>query len=169
MDNAWTKASTMPREYQSAASAFHPSWGIIMNGGICYDCSDEVTLTKDAAEFYNIEPVPIDGSDIGSCVAAINSNMIFTTALKQEIGAGNEGQNKTFMYYKDLGAWVPLPDMPTSRSAVGCGVARDANGNAEVVVVGGVAGVADFTDTVEIFNVKDESWRTGEFFEQELH
>ena len=70
---------------------------------------------------------------------------------------------------RDTREWVQLPDMPTGRWAMRCGVVvGDGNGMAEVVVVGGElppqSGNGYYLDTVEIFNVATESWRTGKNF-----
>ena len=55
-----------------------------------------------------------------------------------------------------------MEDMPTARDEVMCGPVKGRAGGPveEVVVAGGCTG--DPTAVVEIFNVKLESWRTGE-------
>ena len=130
-----------------------------MSGGLN---SYEVTITKDAENFESLAPMPRFSSD--HCVAGIDSNMLFTTGLGSH-------DNETYMYYRDTGEWVQLADMPTGRNSMGCGVVGDGNGMAEVVVVGGelppfldTPGNGYDLDTVEIFNVATEAWRTGKNF-----
>ena len=126
-DDTWTKKSTIPRDFVSGGSAFHPGWGIIMSGGFV---TNEVTLTKDGVEFEQLEPVGDIYYSYFHCIAAVNSSMLFTTGL-------GSNDDESYMYYKDTKEWVSLPNMPTRREGMGCGVVRDENGKIEVVVVGG--------------------------------
>ena len=153
-EDSWTKTSTIPRDFDSGAPAFHPGWGIIMSGG--YPSYDEVTITMDGETFEDLTPMPY--SSYYHCIAAINSDILFTTGL------GN-GKDQTYLYYRDTGEWVPLPDMPTGRYSMGCGVVVDDTGSAEVVVVGGL-GSGQYLDTVEIFNLEETTWRTGMCFKR---
>ena len=158
-DNTWTKASTIPRHFAAGASAFHPAWGIIMSGGLdpIGISFDEVTVTKDGAEFEEVEPMP--SASYYHCVAAVNDNMLFTTGL-------GFYDDESYMYYKDTKEWVTLPNMPTGRNSMGCGVVSDSSGKVEVVVVGGYGFGNLQLNTVEVFNVAENSWRTGEYFKQ---
>ena len=91
------------------------------------------------------------------CVAAINSNLIFTTGL-------GENEDESFMYDRDLKEWSSLPSMPTGRSRMGCGVVRDSSGKVEVVVGGGeilIESVLESVDVVEIFDIEEKRWRTA--------
>ena len=83
------------------------------------------------------------------CVAALDANTLFVTGL----GSKND---ESYKYDRDMKEWIFLPNMPTGRSEMGCGVVRDDSGNVEVVVVGG-----DNMDIVEIFNFEENSWRQG--------
>ena len=156
-EDSWTKTSTIPRDFDSGAPAFHPGWGIIMSGG--YPSYDEVTITKDGETFEDLTPMP--NSKWFHCIAAVNSDILFTTGLT----TGN-GYKKTYLYYRDTGEWVPLPDMPTGRNGMGCGVVVDDRGSDEVVVVGGYDSGGHYLDTVEIFNLEEATWRTGRYFKQ---
>ena len=147
-DDTWTKTSTIPRDFDRGASAFHPAWGIIMSGGGLDD--DEMTVTKDIVEFEELEPMPYASYD--HCVAAVNANTLFTTGL-------GSSDDESYMYYKDTKEWVSLPNMPTGRYAMGCGVVSDGSGKVEVVVVGGYN--SGYLTTVEVFNIEENSWRTA--------
>ena len=147
----------MPTDFNGAASAFHPAWGIIMSGGSDFSLPGDpadVTTTKDAKEFESLAPMPDNSME--HCIAAINANMIFATGL-------GESEDLSFMYSKETGVWSPMPNMPTRRTKLGCGVVRDGGGKPEVVVVGGYdpSAISPFKDVVEIFSVEDETWRTG--------
>ena len=50
--------------------------------------------------------------------------------------------------------------MPTGRLYTGCGVVRLEDGSNYVVVVGGL-NANNRVDTVEIFSVEEQKWRTG--------
>ena len=50
--------------------------------------------------------------------------------------------------------------MPTGRLNNFCGQVNTAQGKQEIVVAGGNDGLS-VIDTVEIFSVEDETWRTG--------
>ena len=162
-DDTWTMTSDqIPREVNSAASTYHPAWGIIMAGGIscqfCDETTANVTTTKNAVDFEELAPMPTGISSTQHCIAAIDADTIFTTGLGIE-------EDESFMYYRSTGQWVSVPNLPTGRSGMGCGVVMDGSGRAEVVVVGGIDkdafGLSGFLDTVEIFNVVEGSWRTG--------
>ena len=115
----------------------------------------QVTITRDAKEFESIASMPY--GSYYHCIAAINANKIFVTGL-------GDGDDLSFMYSKDTGAWSPMPELPTRRYAMGCGVVRDGVGKSEVVVIGGYGirdGDRDVFDTVEIFSVEQQTWRTG--------
>ena len=109
-----------------------------------------VTTTKDGKEFESLAAMPY--SSDGICVAGIDTNSIFITGLGWDY-------DMSYMYYKDTGEWVTLPNMPTGRDSMGCGVVRDGSGRAQVVVVGGAK--YEHLNTVEIFNVEEEKWSTG--------
>ena len=151
----------MPRyNYYFAATAYHEAWGLMLSSGENDDgscCYDAVTITNDAKEFYDTSPMPYGGGS-SHCIAAIDANRLFTTGLDS---FGDE--DKSYLYYKDTGEWAPLPDMPTGRYEMGCGVVRDGNGQIEVVVVGGRV-YPDYINTVEIFNIEEATWRTGKYF-----
>ena len=129
----------------------------MMIGGINQGLgSNEVTVTKDAAEFEELEPLPY--SSYHHCVAGIDDTTIFVTGL-------GTNDDESFMYYKDTKEWVSLPNMPTGRLYMGCGVVGDVGDGrgVEVVVVGGyIPGSFSYLDVVEIFDVAKNSWRTGE-------
>ena len=131
-------------------------------GGCYYDgrscCLDQVTVTKDGEEFYELEPLP-HPSNFETCIAAVNASMLFTTGL-------GDNEDESYLFYNDTGEWVPVPNMPTGRNLFSCGVVRDLQkGQTEVVVVGGQEQyVSGYIDTVEIFNVEERSWRTGKCF-----
>ena len=113
--------------------------------------SDRVTTTKDGKEFEPLAAMPYSSDEI--CFAGIDTNMIFITGLGRRY-------NLSYMYYKDTGEWVTLPNLPTGRYGMGCGVVRDGSGRAQVVVVGGAL-YSEYLNTVEIFNVEEEKWSTG--------
>ena len=117
-----------------------------------------MTVTKDGVKFEGLEPMPYGGT--AHCIAAVNETTLFVTGL-------GSSHYFSYMYYADTKEWVSLPNMPTRREGMGCGVVRDENGKIEVVVVGGAIDNLDtYLNTVEVFNVAENSWRTGEFFKQ---
>ena len=154
-EDSWTKTSTIPRDFDREAHAFHPGWGIIMSGG--YPYYDEVTITMDGEVFEDLKPMPY--SSYIHCIAAINSDILFTTGL-------GSGDDESYLYYRDTGGWFPLPNMPTGRYNMGCGVVVDDTGSANVVVVGGTNSSGQDLDTVEIFNLEETTWRTGTYFKR---
>merc|ERR1719245_1866346 len=79
------------------------------------------------------------------CVAAIDANTIFVTGL-------GTFDDQSYTYDRDTKEWYYLPNMPTGRLGMGCGVVRDDSGNVEVV--GG-----ERFGVVEIFNIEENSWR----------
>lgn len=68
---------------------------------------------------------------------------------------------KTYIFRNSKGSWDRMEDMPTPRDEVMCGPVKAHTGGPveEVVVAGGCTG--DPTAVVEIFNLKFQSWRTG--------
>ena len=123
---------------------------------------DEMTITKNAKDFENLAPIPSDGSYFPSeCVAAIDADRIFSTGLRRCV-AGRCGKVGSFMYTKRNDEWVEMPEMPTGKTSMACGVAMDGNGHAEVVVIGGSwRHSGSWEHGVEIFNVDEEIWRNG--------
>ena len=150
-EDTWTKASTIPRTIDNAASAFHPAWGIIMSG--IHGQYAEVITTKDAEYFEELEPLP--DYSVNYCVAAIDENTIFVTGL-------GWNDDESFKYDRDKKEWISLPNMPTGRYFLGCGVVRDGSGKIEVIVFGGIdTEYNEKLDLVEIFDIEENSWRTA--------
>ena len=114
--------------------------------------SDGVSTTKDGKHFDSLAPMPYS-TEHTPCVAGIDTNSIFITGLGWDY-------DMSYMYYKDTGEWVTLPNLPTGRYGMMCGVVRDGSGRAQVVVVGGAL-YSEYLNTVEIFNVEEEKWSTG--------
>ena len=98
--------------------------------------------------------LPAAVPEVGSsyCVAGIDENRIFITAL---------GYERTYMYDKRTEEWESLPEMPVRRSQMGCGVARNDAGNAHVVVVGGYSQDVGYVQAVDIYSVEDQRWTRG--------
>ena len=89
------------------------------------------------------------------------------SALFVSVGAADSAtySNVSYIYDALADSWSRAADMPTGRNGHGCGAI---NGGSEVVVAGRAAsvtgsdaGVADL-DSVEIYNVETDTWRTGE-------
>ena len=115
--------------------------------------SAEVIITRDTTEFESLPPMPYLSNF--HCIAAIYESLIFATGL-------GENNDLSFMYIKDSEAWSPMPNMPSGRQDMGCGVFRAGVGKPEVVVVGGsMPDPPYYLDVVEIFSVEQETWRTG--------
>ena len=73
---------------------------------------------------------------------------------------GSDASVKTHIYRSSSGQWVEVEDMPTGRLNNYCGRVNTAQGKQEIVVAGGHHG-GSVVDTVEIFSIEDEQWRTG--------
>ena len=154
--NSWEKASDeLPRDIDAAARAFQRDWGIIMAGGRKNDgdcCSYNVTYTSSGKYFKDLEPLP--DASYYYCVTGINSSHIFVTGLGQN-------NKNTYLYSTWTNQWQSLPQMPTGRRYTGCGVVRLEDGSNSVVVAGGLNANSDRVDTVEIYLVEVQKWRTG--------
>ena len=117
-------------------------------------------VTKNAEDFEELPPMPY--KSYWHCVAAIDENRIFVSGVGSGSLSSAKANEKALMFHKSRGQWESLPNMPTPRWSMGCGVVRDGKGGVEVVVVGGyVAPGRERTYVVEIFNVNEERWRTG--------
>ena len=125
-----------------------------MGGGCCSD--DGVAVTTTGEDFRGLAPIP--EADSSFCVAGINASHIFATGL-------GPAEDNSYMFNAQSGEWSGLPKMPTGRSAMGCGVVRDGDGKASVVVIGGYGHGEDthhgYLDTVEIYSVEKKRWTTG--------
>ena len=154
--NSWEKASDeIPRDINAAASAFQDDWGIIMAGGRKNDgncCSYNVTYTSSGQYFNDLEQ--LQDSSLYYCLIGINSSHIFVTGL-------GENETNTYMYSTWTNQWQSLPPMPTGRRYTGCGVISLEDGSKSVVVTGGLNVKSDRFDTVEIYSVEEQKWRTG--------
>ena len=73
---------------------------------------------------------------------------------------GSEASLKTHIYRASTGLWSEVQDMPTGRLNNYCGRITTAEGKQEIVVAGG-HGDTSLLDTVEIYSVEDDEWRTG--------
>ena len=83
--------------------------------------------------------------------------------MRGSINLRNDGAGaslKTHIYRVSNGQWNEVEDMPTGRLNNYCGQVNTAQGKKEIVVAGGNDG-SSVIDTVEIFSVEDETWRTG--------
>ena len=154
--NSWEKTSDeIPRDINAAAVTFQEDWGIIMAGGRKNDgdcCSYNVTFTSSGQDFKDLEL--LSDSSVYFCVTGINSTHIFMTGLGLY-------DTDTYIYSTWTNQWQSLPPMLTGRRYTGCGVVRLEDGSNSVVVAGGLTPYSDRVDTVEIYLVEVQMWRTG--------
>ena len=79
--------------------------------------------------------------------------------LRREDGGGWPGSNRAYRFHKKSEDWTELPNMLSGRTAHNCGVAKAMTGK-EVVVAGGYR-YGSPLNSVEIFSIEDNMWRSG--------
>jgi hypothetical protein len=98
------------------------------------------------------------------CLAVLENGDLFV-AGGQPKGTAQE----TFIYVKEKRKWERCPDMIKGRKFASCGVVRRGGGGGEeIVVAGGSSGGSGWScPAVEIFNVRERTWRHGKQIEIE--
>ena len=160
--SAWEESGSMLSSRGLMGHAYSDAFGLALIAG--YDKSCEriasAEATYDGAAFRPLAPLPETAFQL--CAVALGESALFVS-----VGAADSAtySNVSYIYDALADSWSRAADMPTGRNGHGCGAI---NGGSEVVVAGGAAsvtgsdaGVADL-DSVEIYNVETDTWRTGE-------
>ena len=113
-------------------------------------------------------------------VALDGDNLFVTGGYIDDDYTQKTDSNKSFLYHSDIMEWEEVPDLPTARSYLLCGMVHNANGDQEVIAAGGSGGWGprglfaiqkaisarsetkySYSRVVEIYNVQSKEWRRG--------
>lgn len=159
--NAWEESGAMLSSRGLMGHAYSDAYGLALIGG--YDKSCErlasAETTEDGLSFRPISPLPETAFQL--CAVSLDESSMFVS-----VGAADSGtySNVSYIYDGIADSWTRVADMPTGRNGHGCGAI---SGGREVAVAGGATSVGEpetveYLDSVEIYNVETDSWRTGE-------
>ena len=112
----------------------------------------ETRYTQDGEIFGNLPDIPVGLSR--HCMVALDSDDLYVTGGYTPTD-GTRG--KSFLYHSDTMEWEQLPDIPTPRDNMACGMVHNSAGEQEIISAGG-----DYSDLVEIYNLQSGQWRTGQ-------
>ena len=147
----------MPTPIGEAGCAFSSEHGLLIAGGTSGSDvlgTDAVINTRDGEIFEALPPMP--AAKVEHCLVALDGGDLFVTG-----GLSPLPSEKTYIFSSISWEWVEVADMPTGRYTLMCGLIHN-GGNREVVASGGF--YFQYFNTVEIYSVEDNSWRTGKFF-----
>lgn len=170
--DSWTKSGSMQEKKYGSAAAAHPSHGWVITGGIGGNDLGAKTLssaesTKDGRNFRGFTQLPLGLS--GHCLVPLEggeSGDFLLTGGDREMR--NDYNKQTFLYKE--GEWRKVEDMPTARRGLTCGTVRSRPGGPveQVIAAGGFVtvltddeSIETYLPTVEIYDVKSNTWRKG--------
>ena len=134
---------------------------------------DKVERSLDNGETFSelpSLPTPLQGACLAvawSPIAPREKDLFIIGGWRTTIGKPNPTTDMYVLHFQDNGMphteWVQKQTpMGVARARHGCSVIGTPPHRVhEIVVVGGLVGGFEATDSVEIFNTGDESWRTG--------
>ena len=160
--NAWEESGTMLSSRGLLGHAYSEVYGLALIAGYDKSCErlGSAEATYDGVSFRPIAPLPETAFQL--CAVALDESSLFVS-----VGAADSAtySNVSYIYDGIADSWNRVADMPTGRNGHGCGAI---NGGREVVVAGGASDMGgepedvEDLDSVEIYNVETDSWRTGE-------
>ncbi len=152
----WTRAGLMSSGKRSLATSVHPEFGLVITGG--HSASKllrTVESTKDGKNFDRSLPdLPV--ANHAHCQVTVDARTIMVFGGHSELSSTSRTALKLDTVDKK---WTELPNLPTGRNCIGCGVVAENGVSKQVVVVGGHNG--QHLDTVEILDLATLTWSTG--------
>jgi len=112
-----------------------------------------VDQTNNGETFRNLPDLEIENRD--SCVVAIDDDRIFTCG-------GDQGLTDTFIFSNTTNLWSSMTDMPSPRNEHSCGLVLHPENGAEIVVAGGFSTPSETNESVDIYTVSTDSWRSAQ-------
>jgi hypothetical protein len=107
--------------------------------------------TEDGRRFVSLPAMP--NSKSFHCMAVLESGDLF-------VASGDIVDKRVFLFDQERNYWKRCPDMLTTRGGgTCCAVIKRKDGKEDVVVIGGW-----IKDTVEIYSIEEQRWRTGREF-----
>ena len=152
--NSWVKLSTMPEYGGSVGYAYSDAWGLVLSGAGSADKS--VLFTRDGVNFSYLAPLPTSVND--GCLVILDDSTLMA------IGLGNS-EDEVYVYHggEEENAWEAFPSLSVGRGGMACGTAMQ--GDDLIVVAAGGGRFEDDpprSDVVEVFNLQEMQWHTGE-------
>ena len=96
--------------------------------------TNSTIYTNDGKTFNDLPPMP---SYLAShCMVALDGDNLFVTGGFIDFNTKDDS-NKSFPYHSDTMEWEEVPDLPTPRAYLLCGMVHNANGEQEVIAAGG--------------------------------
>ena len=159
-NHSWSVSGKMDYAVNFAAGAIDSHLGLVIAGGNDANgrFTKRVTTTTDGSFFETLRDIP--EATASHCLLSLNSvGDLFMTGGWN----GEEKLRKTYIYRHTTGGhWEAQQDMPTARSAMGCGHVREKGTRGLIVVAGGCPfGEDSTTSRVEIFHLSTGGWRPG--------
>ena len=154
--DVWTESGNMSTANGEAGCALSIEHGLVTAGGTNGTDilgTNAVTKTQDGEIFEDLPPMPV--AKVEHCLVALDGGDLFVTG-----GLSPLPSEKTYIFSSTSRHWIEVPDMPTGRYTLMCGLIKT-GGHQEVVAAGGF--YFQYFDTVEIYSVNDNLWRTGKF------
>ena len=156
--DAWAESGSMSAAKGEAGCAQSASHGLVIAGGVNgVDLTGLATVANTVdGETVDEELPPMPVGKTEHCLVALDGGDLFVTG-----GLSPEPPEKTFLFRSASRAWTEVAPMPTARYTLMCGLIRSPAGKQEVVAAGGF--YFQYYDTVEIYSIDSNLWRTGKF------
>jgi hypothetical protein len=148
-EDKWLKSSGPIEISCNSAYAFHPKTDRLYLTSTLYG-HRTASFTEDGSIFHSLPKVRQE----------INSHVMTVLKGGNVFVSKDERYKTCFLYDNHTNSWKKCPDMNTERDGASCGSIKRSDGSEEVVVVGGYLSRV-IVDTVQIFNLDKESWRSG--------
>ncbi len=151
--DSWTNVNEMQYLGYSSAHAHHDKLGLVMAGGIHASGFpiQNVQRTFDAIKFDDLADAPTTNFDLG-CMAILNGTTPYV--------APGSGSDHLYEYDVAASTWTSMGEIPSGgRNYLGCGVAKNSQGQTVIVVAGGLLSGDDVS--VDIYNLETNEWKTS--------
>ena len=157
----WEKSGEMSAYRYYMGYADSPSWGLVVAGGWNENAlpQSSVEQTLNGANFNDLPQLPLNL--YGHCLSIVDDNTLFLTGGTTEDGFDNNTSTQTYLYTKNRGMWDRVADMPTGRKYHSCGVVRNRDTSEVEIVAAGGFKPPFHLNTVEIYSIADNQWRTA--------
>jgi len=159
-EDKWGEYGRMREARYFSAAALNDRYGWVISGGYGNDGrTSSVEHSSDGRNFENLPSMPIRLWQLRlsrHCLVSLDGDEdgLFVTGGYP----GNPFNKRTFIYKN--GSWNETESMPTAREYLMCGPVQSQPGGPveKIVVAGGIGGV----ETVEVYNVQENSWETAD-------
>lgn len=124
------------------------------SGGYSGGVKNSIETYEGSSDSFVMSLVTMPTGIYGLCIVSISEEVFYFVA---GAASGNGPGNQLYKWQRGV-SWQSLAPLQKKRTACGCALIKD---NQEIVAAGGVTTGWGPTNTVEIYNIAENSWRQG--------